>query len=207
MLANSGPPREGGRPRSFENGDVFRATSAVLSRFGYTKFTLDAVAQQVGVSGPAISKRFGSKQALLRAYLEWMLRMASERFQAVRALHTSPLAALRTRYLMPFEERPEELSAYAGWLDMRNNPEFAPLLQERRRIWESEAAALLADARDAGELTECDTDELARTVTAALTGATIHWTPDDGPLLDRYATILDTIIGPYRASGELPFRS
>jgi AcrR family transcriptional regulator len=190
--------REGGRPRSFENGDVFRATARALAHLGYSGLTLEAVAQEVGCSAPALSKRFGSKRALLRAYLEWTIEMAGERFRAVRQQHASPLAALRARYLIPVEERPEEFSAVTGASEMRNDPDFRPILLARRQSWNAEVAALLTAAREAGELVACDTDELARTMGAALTGAIVLWSPDDGPLMDRYAAIFDTIIGPYR---------
>jgi AcrR family transcriptional regulator len=201
METNLRASRDGGRPRSFENEDVFRGTAAVLARLGHGGLSLEAVAQEVGVSGPAISKRFGSKPALLRAYLSWTIQTARERFWTSRARHASPLAALWARYLMPFEDRPEELGAFSGWLDMRKDPDLAPLLQERRHVWETEAASLLADAQEAGELIACDVNALACAVTAALAGSTLHWSGDDESLLTRYATILDTIVGPYRASG------
>lgn len=180
---------------------MFRATATVLARLGHGGLSLEAVAQEVGVSGPAISKRFGSKRALLRAYLAWTVQTARERFCTTRAQHASPLAALWARYLLPFEDRPEELGAFSGWLDMRNDPDLAPLLQERRQVWETEAASLLADAQEAGEVIACDVNALAAAVTAALAGATLHWFGDDESLLTRYAAILDTIVGPYRASG------
>ena len=47
MITNKHLVREGGRPRSFENDDVFRATATVLSRLGYSRLSLDAVAQEV----------------------------------------------------------------------------------------------------------------------------------------------------------------
>lgn len=200
MLTNKHLVREGGRPRSFENDDVFRATATVLSRLGYSRLSLDAVAQEVAVSGPAISRRFGSKQGLLRAYLAWSIETARQRFCTVRTLHASPLAALCARYLIPFDERPEELSAFTGWLDMRCDDELAPLLQARKTMWEEESASLLAAAREAGELTDCDTGALARSLTAALAGATLLWFPDDEPLLHRYAEILETLLGPYRTA-------
>lgn len=199
MITNKVRSREGGRPRSFEDDDVFRATATVLARLGFSGLTLEAVANDVGVSGPAISKRFGSKQALLRSFLEWSRQRAAARFGAMRSLHASPLAALYARYLIPFDERLEELSAFSGWFDLRNDPGFAILLEEQRRLWETEAASLLAAAQTAGELIECDTGALARAVTAALAGATLYEL-HDGKLLTQYKEILDTIIEPYRAS-------
>ena len=198
MVTNKVVVREGGRPRSFENDDVFLATAAVLSRLGYSRLSLDAVAQEIAVSGPAISRRFGSKHGLLRDYLAWSIETAQQRFCTVRTLHASPLAALCARYLMPFDERPEELSAFTGWLDMRCDDDLAPLLRARKTMWEEEAASLLAAAREAGELTDCDTAALARSMTAALAGATLLWFPDDEPLLHRYAEILETLLRPYR---------
>ncbi len=200
MKTNLRAARDGGRPRSFENEDVFRATAAVLARLGHGGLSLEAVAQEVGVSGPAISKRFGSKRALLREYLAWTVQNARTRFHTSREQHASPLAALWARCLMPFEDRPEELSAFSGWLDLRKDPDLAPLLQERRQVWETEAASLLAEAQEAGEVIACDVNALASAVTAALSGATLHWSGDDESLLRRYEAILETIVGPYRVS-------
>ena len=199
MTTNIKTANGGGRPRQFQNEDVFQATTQVLLRVGYGSFTLDAVAREAGCSAPAISKRFGSKSGLLRAYLEWSKQRIQARFRSSREMHGSPLAALRARYQLPVEERPEEFGAFAGFTEMLNDPELGPIIVSRRSLWEGEISAILAAAQDQGELARCDIAALAHTLHAALAGAMTLWNPDvDGPVIDVIATVLDTIIDPYR---------
>lgn len=197
MINNQRSDRNGGRPRRFENEDVFRATARALNQVGYGRLTLDIVAHEVGVSAPALSKRFGSKGTLMREYIEWMAENTDARFRRVRQEHDSPLAALLARYLIPMEERLEEFGPLTGSAEIKLDPELGPILEACWRIWDREVAALLSEAQNAGELIACNTRDLSRAIGAALGGETARWSPQAGPLLDRYRTAFATIIGPY----------
>src|SRR3954452_16219965 len=92
---------QGGRPRVFQNEDVFRAVTRVLTQSGYGQLTFDSIAMELGCTGPALSRRFGAKQALVAAYLDWMLNGIHERFEAAKHTDGSPLAALLARVSIP----------------------------------------------------------------------------------------------------------
>jgi AcrR family transcriptional regulator len=210
MSTNNPRSGQGGRPRTFQDNDFFRATTRVLSYQGYSGLTLEAVAGELGCTGAAVSRRFGSKRGLVRAYLDWTLAAMEGRFRAVRESHESPIEALRDRSLIPVEQRTEELGdptdpghqANMGtfWAQVRSDPEFRPLLAQQVRSAEAEAGKLLQAALEAGELVDCDPMELGRTLTAAWIGTTNSWPGDgpDGTLVDRLGQVFDTIVGPYR---------
>jgi AcrR family transcriptional regulator len=201
---------QGGRPRTFQDEDIFRATTRVLGDRGYAGCSMEAVANELGCSAQAIGRRFGSKRGLVRAYLDWALALIAERYRTYGRDYASPLEALRARCLIPAEERPEEISdpidltrranMATFWAAVRSDPELREAAMRSTRDSEEEAARLLAQARAAGELVECDPVELGRTLTAAWVGTTTLWAGDgpEGTLVERLGAVFDTIIGPYR---------
>ena len=189
---------EGGRPRVFANEDLFQAATRALMQNGYSRLTLEQVAREAGCTSPALVRRFGSKRGLIQAYLEWTIPLIQERFRATRLHRASPLEALRARYLLP-QDRPEEFGLFTRWTEALSDPELAPAVWRIRQIWEGEAAFSLAQARDAGELVQCDVEELARTLVAALAGAAVLSSPEHERIDERIAAIFDLLIGQFRA--------
>jgi AcrR family transcriptional regulator len=206
MISNSATRRKPGRPRVFTDDEVLAATAHVLARLGHGGLTLAAVAAELGCTGPALSHRFGSKRGLLLAYLDWATEAARARFREARHAHASPLAALTARFRLPAERRPDEVADPAGHANLvffsiaaRTDPTLRPAAVGRRRLFEDETAALLEEAREAGELIACDTRRLSRTLLAALSGTALHWVGEpDGPLEDRLGEVVDEVVGPYR---------
>jgi AcrR family transcriptional regulator len=201
---------QGGRPRTFQDDDFFRAATRILSAQGYGGLTLEAVARELGCTGAAVSRRFGSKRGLVRAYLDWTLASMEGRFRSVRESHTSPIEALRDRGLIPADQRTEEIGDPSDpdhlanmatfWAEIRSDSEFRSHFLHQVRSAENESSNLLVAARLAGELDHCDPVELGKTLTAAWIGTTQTW-PGDGPegtLPERLGQVFDTIVGPYR---------
>jgi AcrR family transcriptional regulator len=213
VATNSPRAGQGGRPRTFQDDDFFRATTFVIVDQGYGGLTLEAVARELGCTGTAVSRRFGSKRGLIGAFLEWSLATMEGRFHAERDSHSSPIEALRARSIIPADQRTEELgdptnpdhhaNMAAFWAQMRSDQEFRPLIMRQVRSAETEASNLLLAAREASELHECDPIELGRTLTAAWIGTTQSWPGDgpDGTLVARLGTVFDTIVGPYLVKG------
>ncbi len=207
MITKVNARRQAGRPRTYEDAEVFSATAAVLARGGFPGLTLAAVAVELGCTAPALNKRFGSKRDLLFAFLEWSTALARERFRRVRAEHASPLAALRARFAMPVEERRDEVADsvhYANLVTLHlaaaADPMLRPAIERRRRLFEDEIAGLLADAKAAGELVECDPNRLGWVVLAALTGVA-QMTAIGAPgaaIEDRLGDMVDEVVAPYR---------
>jgi len=200
--------RHVGRPRTYDDTEVFQATATVLARSGHSGLTLAAVAADLGCTAPALNNRFGSKGDLLIAFLEWSTSLAKERFDQVRAEHQSPLAALRARFAMPAEVRQDEMASpwnYANLVTLSfaavSDPVLRPILDRRRQLFEDQIESLLSDAKAAGELVECDTRRLAWVLFAALAGtAHLMALGHPGPTIEAQLGIMvDEIIAPYRA--------
>jgi AcrR family transcriptional regulator len=205
---------QGGRPRIFQDEDFFRAVTSILERFGETGLTVEAVARELECSGTAVVRRFGSKRGLIAAYLEWALDNMTARFRAVRAEHTSPLAALRARGVIPARLRTEEVgdpgdpdhqaNMATFWTASRADPALRTIHDHHLQLADREVAELLRVAFAAGELQACDPDALARALTAAWSGATTFWPGDSGEesLEERLGSLFDIIIDPYRVSAD-----
>jgi AcrR family transcriptional regulator len=203
---------QGGRPRTFQDEDVFGAVTRVLAQSGYAQLTLEAVAAELGCTAPAISRRFGSKRGLIRAYLDWSLGAVHERFERASHEAGSPLEAMRSRVSIPAQERIEELgdprnpdraaNIATFWSAIRSDPEFRERANQSVRESERDATKVLERAVAAGELSGCDTWEIGRILIAAWTGTTSLWPGDgpDGTLEERLRTVFDAIIGPYRTT-------
>jgi AcrR family transcriptional regulator len=204
--------RDVGRPRVFTDQGVFLATAHALARQGYGRLTLAAVASEVGCTRQALVRRFGSKHALVRAYLEWVVAEAAKRYRTIRASHASPLAALRARFLLPVEERPYEIADPVGeanilafFVGARADPEFRALVARLNRTYGEEVTRLLGEAQQAGEVGAGDPAEIAHVLIAATTGAILLWATDpEGAVVQRMARVFDAVIAPYRPPATNP---
>ena len=56
-----------GRPRGMEDAAILRAAAEVIGRTGPARFTLAAVASEIGLVPATLVQRFGSKRGLLLA--------------------------------------------------------------------------------------------------------------------------------------------
>ena len=206
MVTKATGSRESGRPRTFSDEAAFLATADALARLGYGRLTLEAVAGRIGCTRQALVRRFGSKHALVLAYLEWVVAGAPERYRAVREAHPSPLAALRARFLLPVEERPYEVADPEGqgnilafFVGARDDPQFHAVLAQLQAVYEAEVARLIAEAQAAGEVVEVDPAELGHTLIAATTGEILLWAADPGgSVVGRIARVFDAVVAPYR---------
>ena len=202
------PPDDGGRvgrPRTFEDAAIFEATARLVGRVG-SRLTLTTVAAEVGCTGQALYKRFGSKRNLLLAFADWLNAISEARSHQARSEHGSPLETLYARVLMP-AVRPDELydpSTLARSLTFRldsvDDEALRAKWDERDRMFAAELARSVAAARDAGELIpETDPQAVGETLHLALMGAALvgTWRRVE-TMADRFRTILDAVLGPYR---------
>ncbi|HEU0164974.1 MAG TPA: TetR/AcrR family transcriptional regulator, partial [Thermomicrobiales bacterium] len=94
--------RPAGRPRSFDDADVFAATNRALVREGYANLTLAAIARELGITGPALNRRYGDKHTLMEAYIGWLTDQMVVRLADAKAHYpSSPLNVLRARWYIP----------------------------------------------------------------------------------------------------------
>jgi hypothetical protein len=124
-------------------------------------------------------------------------------FDMVRAAHRSPLAAVVaaatdiTRYL----DTPEEVANHLAFLQMDlSDPDFHRLMVINSRKMLEGYRRLLREAIDTGELVECDTERLARAISAICGGSLISWAVfKQGTAVAWVRTDVDTVLDPYRA--------
>lgn len=202
-----------GRPRKFDDHDVFLATARAAGRNGYARLTLGTIAAEVTCTAPALVDRFGSKDGLLQAYLRWCNDRVRERFQQVRAENDSPMEALKARFRIPREERIDEVGedakAYFNltlfYISSISVPQLREQGLQRGRIYEEELALMLSEAVAAGELSGCDPARLARTLLATLSGAALQWVSDESQAIEeRVLEAIDALTAPYRITPALP---
>lgn len=207
---DAGPTRKVGRPRAFEDADVFDAIRTVLIRDGFYELTLNAVANQLDVSTPALARRFGDKHEMLEAYLDYSDAHIAKHLEQLKDAFDSPLDSLRARWRIPVRNTPEEFEGRDGvtaWVEfllcIRTDPSYGSMLERRTRAWEDGVTERLEAACRAGEIADVDPAMLSHVLCSAMTGAMLFWFEHRrGDLWKEIAAIFDFVIGPYRATSK-----
>lgn len=83
-----------GRPRLVTDEQIFRALSETITAKGPHRWTLSDVADRLGLTGPALGHRFGSKHGLLVAFASAQPSATANHFDAVRATTSTPREAI-----------------------------------------------------------------------------------------------------------------
>jgi AcrR family transcriptional regulator len=97
-----------GRKRVIDQQAILDAGEAVVARDGATALTLDAVAQQAGISKASVIYDFKTKQALIEAIVERAFRADHARHQQEeQALGGRDSVAIRSRIAVAAEPPPE----------------------------------------------------------------------------------------------------
>jgi len=192
------------RPRTVADEKIIEAAAKVIGRVGPGKLTLADVGKEAGLSAATLVQRFGSKRGLLLA----MATSASESMEAcfdlVRAAHPSPLAALvaAATDITKYFDTAEEVANHLAFLQMDlSDPDFHRLMVISSKKTLEGYRRLLREAVDTGELLECDTQRLARAITAVCGGSLIQWAVfRHGAAVSWVREDVDAVLAPYRAS-------
>ena len=192
------------RPRTVTDEKIMEAVAKVIGRVGPAKLTLADVGKEIGLSAATLVQRYGSKRGLLLAVAASAVEGVDACFDMVRAAHRSPLAAVVaaatdvTRYL----DTPEEVANHLAFLQMDlSDPDFNRLMVINSRKMLEGYRRLLREAVEAGELVECDTERLARAITAVCGGSLISWAAfRQGTAVAWVRTDVDTVLEPYRST-------
>ena len=212
MVTNSATGREAGRPRLYQDEDIFRATSDVVSQYGLHRLTLGAVAERLGCTAQALIRRFGSKQGLLLKHLVWVTDESAASFARLRDAYDSPLEAFRAGYVSPHSPERLALSSPGSYANLRLfsieaalDPVLREELDRRQRVYRDNMASSIRAAVAVGELTGCDPEDVAFLLLAAGSGVMHQWTSDQvGHPREQIARIFDTVIAPYLTERSRP---
>jgi AcrR family transcriptional regulator len=199
--------RDAGRPRTYEDDAFFDAAWNVLALEGHSRLTLAAVADRLGCTAPALSKRFGSKRGLLIGFAEWSYRETKERIRLARESNGAALDVLAGFVLRSVSGQAAQWHGPRGvanlfvfHIEFAPDAEFHAIWLRHTRLYEQTFASWLRDAQTEGELDAgCDVELLARLIHTGLTGAAVRWTAEpETSVEDRYREILTAVIEPYR---------
>ncbi len=198
--------RHVGRPRVYSDAEIFGAINLTLKEGGFPALTLDAIATRVGCTRQALVRRFGSKDAMVLAYLENMQTYVEASVRETDHEGPAPLDTLRTRYTRPAGERDDmsgdpavEANLLAFVLTASADPRYASIIATLNEANISAFQSLLDSAVAQGELRPCPTRAIASSLHFVWIGEIARWCLDPGfSLPDRMARAFDVIVLPYR---------
>ncbi len=185
---------------------IFEAVSAVVTEVGPSGLTLSAVADEAGLSAPALAQRFGSKRSLLLAYAEASAEGVEVLFDEARRTSPDALSAVRAA-LVAFAASVATRRALANNLAFLHidlsDPEFGAHATKQSRLLRRRLADLLREAQEEGQIVTGDPLVLADTLYTTYNGALVTWAIDGRGTLARWlAQRLDRVLAPHLADGE-----
>ncbi len=181
---------------------ILAATIRAMAKHGPVDLTLAHVGDAVGLSPAALVKRFGSKRALLLAVSQRTAAGVADTFAALRAKHSSPLAALleATVDLARETRSAEELAHHLAFLQIDvTDPAFRRPLVTMSKATLAGYIALLTEAVARRELRGCEPPVLARLVDAVVGGSLIAWAVTRGGTAEAHVRAdVEALLAPYR---------
>jgi len=175
-----------------------------MMRRSPTQLTLADVAREAGVVPATLIQRFGTKRGLLLAACRTAPGSVPKAFAVARARHRSPVKALIELYAdgTAFAPTPEAMANGLAYLQIDlTDPDFHAITLAQFRVIRDETRKLLEEAVAAGELSECDTAELARLIQHVNGGAMLAWAVyREGSVASWVRRELLTLLRPYQIS-------
>jgi len=168
------------RPRLVSDAAAFAAFDAAIAEHGPNGVTLALVAERLGVTAPALMRRFGSKQGLFAAFVQYNLAAQPERLKALRMNEDDPLEALLAlggdihAYSQSRKAYLRHLASF--FLQLADDEDLVPIIAkwfEGERRWMAERLKEALACRALNPTTPVV--ELARTLQAVLHGARLQW--------------------------------
>ncbi|GAA1102857.1 TetR/AcrR family transcriptional regulator [Nocardiopsis composta] len=191
---------------------IFDAVASVVTEEGPGGATLAAVAARVGLSGPALTQRFGSKRGLLVAFAAKAASRVPEVFSRAKAVHDDPVTAV-VEALVAMPGRVTSREHLANNLALLQMDLTDPDLREhavfQSRSLRVQTAVLLSEAVQVGRLADGTSPEaLAMDLYTTYSGAMLTWAIDgEGTLEEWMRSNLLRTLAPHlsgSASGSPP---
>jgi AcrR family transcriptional regulator len=144
----SAPPNSGER-----RAHILRVAARVFSQKGYSRASLQEIADEIGVTRPSFYYHFNSKQQILEAICDAAMVRAEESLDEVLALDLPPKQRLRlvlTRYFEVVTSGDEVPVLFRTMHEL--SPEFGQAMRRRRDAFDKKVAAIVDEGVAAGEL-------------------------------------------------------
>ena len=189
------------RPRRNTDVEILQAAFRAIARLGPSRLTLADVAREANVSAASLVQRFGSKRALLLAASNDAAGGHVFIFEALRAKHRSPRAALYglAECMSVMGETPDQVAHSLAFLQIDlTDAEFHQHARKGSIGFHAGICALVKDGIVAGELIKCNASRLARALQATLNGSIVGWAVHrEGPMAAWIHRDLRMVLEPY----------
>lgn len=202
-------PNKVGRPRAFQDDDVYRVMMGVISEVGYARLTFALIAAEIKCTTSALIRRFGDKRSLVQGFILWITKQQEALFGQSEGRNLSPLDVLRARFYLPVSAVASHDDSQDGrraelflsfFIEARSEPAYRPQLAKLTSEFEAQAADTIRAAVKAGQLKPCDEAELAHTIVVALVGAQSVWLDHKrGSMIDEMDRVWSAVLRPHLA--------
>lgn len=172
-------PRRG-RP-GYGRDEVLEIAVRAFNEFGYDATSMGTLAERLGLSKSAIYHHFASKDAVLEAALDEGLGALEGVLTEAGAREGSPAARLQFVLDRAVHVLVERLPYVTLLLRLRGNTPVERAALERRREFDREVTALVAAARDAGELRDDIDPRIAERLLFGMINSIVEWYRPEGP--------------------------
>jgi AcrR family transcriptional regulator len=196
------PRRKVGRPRAFQDEDVFRVMVNVVSEVGYSGLTFALVAAQIHCTTSALIRRFGDKEMLVQRFITW-ISTTTESQDGSAAKQMKPLDRIYAGWFTTRSDSgramPEMFLTF--FVEARSNPAYRPQLAQLTDGYSRWVKGDLREAVEIGDLKRgTDVDALTSLLVSAVIGALSIWVDHQrGPLRNAINSVLDIALEPYRS--------
>jgi AcrR family transcriptional regulator len=185
------------RRREARKQAILRAAGAELARAGFSRASLDDIAERVAVTKATLYHYFANKEALYQAWMDDVSAEVQERMTAAASVNGTATERLRNlargEVLILTTDFPDYARLFMSDLDW---PEaFRDQIRELRRSHEGHFRSVIAEGIESGEFNPVD-ETVAR---YCLQGALVYvpeWFRSDGPLSaeDLADRVADTVV-------------
>lgn len=153
--------------------EVMRATYRALREHGYADLTVKRIAEEYGKSTAAIHYHYDTKEALLAAFLDFVLDQFVESIRDVETTDPEDRLALLLDELLVKPQSNQDLSV--ALLEMRSQAPYKEAFRERFRQNDEYVRfmlkAVVNHGIDEGAFDDVDADHVARSLMTIIDGA------------------------------------
>ena len=184
--------RTRGRPPIRSDEEILRAALSVFAAKGYDATSVRALSAELGLSHETVHQRFGSKQSLYNAAVEFGVVAVNASFAAARANWPDELEGVdelraTVHSFITAASRHPEVGRLVNQEGDEDGERLDQLLEAVLRPWADALGALLQQLVDAGTIRPVTTREVFFLVQAAAGPFNLHrlsavFDPLDGPL-------------------------
>jgi AcrR family transcriptional regulator len=138
---------------------ILDAAERLLSRYGYTKMTMDDLAREVGVAKGTLYLHFPSKEEVVLSRIDRMVERVVAELREIAESNADPAVKLRRMLVTRVLYRFDQARGYAQSMDEMLSSIRSGLLARRERHLALEAkvfAELLADAKTVFSVRDAD---------------------------------------------------